>query len=215
MIFAGHQPNFMPNLAFFSKMKQADLFIVTTNIQLERREGWQVRNKILKNNKDFWLTVPVHSSNGMMAKEVDICNDDNWKEKHYNTLYQTYRHAKGFKYLSPFEKVYKKEWSRVVDLNIEIIKRFKKILEIKTPLVIDKETNGQRQKRFINLAKKYHASAYLSGKGAHLYLSKDDIADVQAHGIKFLLHEHNLSGYHLSTIHYLLTHGKKWVQDVI
>src|SRR3989338_4266927 len=45
-IIAAHQPNFLPNLAFFSKMKQADKFVVITNLQFEKQEGWQQRQKI-------------------------------------------------------------------------------------------------------------------------------------------------------------------------
>ena len=46
LIAAGHQPNYLPWLGFFDKIKQADLFIIEDNIQFER-QGFISRNKIM------------------------------------------------------------------------------------------------------------------------------------------------------------------------
>lgn len=215
MVFAGHQPNYMPNLAFFSKIKDADIFIVLTSIQFERHEKWQNRNKITTKDGDKWLTVPVLSKQGMITKDVKISNTSDWRKKQYGLLYHTYRKKEGFSYLSEFEDIFNTQWEMLIDLNIAIIKRFCDILDITTPVKIDQNHYPPKEKRFISMGQKYQADTYLSGQGANLYLSQEQIKNVEQNGIKFLIHSHNLSSYPYSAMHYLLTFGKKWIQDVI
>ena len=76
-IIAAHQANFLPNLGFFYKMQQADVFVVITNLQFEKQEGWQQRNKIAGANGDMWLTVPVLGSQNQLLKDVKINDQTN------------------------------------------------------------------------------------------------------------------------------------------
>src|SRR3989344_62251 len=144
IIVAAHQPNFMPNLGFFYKMSKADKFILITNIQYERQEGWQRRNRILNNNQDLWLTVPTLGSQNQMIKDVKINNSVLWQKKQKKTL----------------ELIYKTKWERLADLNIAIIKLIKNELKIPTELIIDEEINGDKQDLLINICKKYNADCY-------------------------------------------------------
>src|SRR3989344_1605882 len=160
IIVAAHQPNFMPNLGFFYKMSKADKFILITNIQYERQEGWQRRNKIFNNNQDLWLTVPTLGSQNQMIKDVKINNSVLWQKKQKKTLELIYKKSTNQEFLNELNKIYETKWERLADLNIAIIKLIKNELKIPTELIIDEEINGDKQDLLINICKKYNADCY-------------------------------------------------------
>lgn len=216
MIIAAHQPNFLPNLAFFSKMAAVDLFVIITNLQFEKQEGWQRRHKIKGPNGDIWLTVPVLGSQNQLIKEVKINNQFDWRKKHKRSLQTIYAKAKGKDYLGELSEIYDKEWTRLVDLSVAAIFLLRDILEIKTPIVIDKEISGIKHNLLINVCKKYGAESYLSGVGARIYLDEVRLKELAQHGIKHQIVKKDLTAhYPYSTVHYLLTEGKDWVLGVL
>ena len=61
-----HQPNFLPWLGFFDKIKRSDAFVVFDNVQYPRGKGhFGNRNKIKIDNNSKWLTVPVEGKSEM------------------------------------------------------------------------------------------------------------------------------------------------------
>lgn len=145
MLIAAHQPNYLPNLSFFHKMKRADVFIVITNIQFEKHEGWQQRHKVSGTNGDTWLTVPVFGSQNQLIKDVKINNFLPWKRKHKKTLEILYgRTTKEKKFLKSLLELYDRDWNRLVDLNFSIILLIKKFLSIETPVILDEEVSGRK-----------------------------------------------------------------------
>ena len=115
MIIAAHQPNHLPNLAFFNKMKLSDLFVIVTNLQFEKHEGWQQRHKICGPNGDIWLTVPVLGSQNQLIKGVQINNQVNWRKKHKRTLEIVYSKTKEKEALSKINSLFEKDWKRLAD----------------------------------------------------------------------------------------------------
>ena len=216
MIIAAHQPNYLPNLAFFNKMRLVDKFVIVTNLQFEKHEGWQQRHKIPGPNSDIWLTVPVLGSQNQIIKDVKINNQINWRRKHDKTLETVYAKGKGKEFLPKFVSIYQKKFERLADLNIALIHVLKDILEIKTHVVVDEEVSGIKHQLLMNICKKYEADTYLSGVGAKLYLDKEKIKEIEASEIKHQIVKRNLTAaYPYSTVHYLLHEGKKWVLNVI
>lgn len=61
MLIAGHQPNYLPNLDYFGKMREADRFVIFTNTQFNKRD-WQRRNRIPRDGKDIWLSVGIRKA---------------------------------------------------------------------------------------------------------------------------------------------------------
>lgn len=215
MILAGHQPNFLPNLAFFSKMKQSDLFVISTNIRFETRDGWQRRNKIKTFNGDLWITVPTIGSENQLIKDVMISNQTPWRRKHKVTLEKVYSNKKGSNLIPILTKPYENEWTKLADINIAFIKIIKDILDIKTPLVIDNENAEVKEKIYIAMCKKYNADIFLSGLGAKHYLADSNLENLKKNNIRLIFLGKDLSNYKYSTVHYLLTYGKEWVKNVI
>ena len=72
MIVAGHQPNYLPWLGFFDKMRRSDVFIIEDNIQFER-QGFTNRNKIITADGVRWLSVPMkHVNKPLLINEVEL-----------------------------------------------------------------------------------------------------------------------------------------------
>ncbi len=216
MIIAAHQPNFLPNLAFFNKMKLVDLFIIIGNIQFEKHEGWQQRHKIKGANGDIWLTVPVFGSQNQLIKDVKINNQLNWRRKHIKTLETVYGRSKEKRFLAKIMAIYSKDWKKLMDFNVELVFLFREFLGIKTPIVVDKKVSGAKHVLITAICKKYHADTYLSGVGAKDYLDEKKLSELKKQVIDHRFISKDLTSiYPYSTLHYLLTQGKDWVKDVI
>src|SRR4030042_1702147 len=216
MIIAAHQPNFLPNLAFFSKMKAVDKFIIITNLQFEKNEGWQYRHKLSGKNGDIWLTIPTLGSQNQLIRDVRIKNGFPWSRKHKRTIQLLYTHSKEKHIISEISKLYDQNWDRLADLNVAFIKLIAAILEIKTPIIIDEKCSGKEHKLLIHLCKKYNADTYLSGVGAKLYMTKDYLDEIETSGIKHKIVDRNLTvEFPYSTVHYLLSEGRDWVNNHI
>ena len=216
MIIAAHQPNFLPNLAFFNKMKTADLFVIITNLQFEKQEGWQQRHKIKGPNGDIWLTVPVLGSQNQKIKDVKINNQVNWRKKHQKTIRMVYAKSKGEDLIDEINSIYGSEPERLVEVNYRAILKLKDILGIETKVVLDDEISGNKHELIINVCKKYKADTYLSGVGALDYMTKERLAELKKNNIKHKFVEKNLTSlYPYSTLHYLLSEGREWILNVI
>ena len=59
MIVAIHQPQYLPWLGYFDKLRRADVFCFLDNVQYKKND-WQNRNRIKTAQGWQWLTVPVH-----------------------------------------------------------------------------------------------------------------------------------------------------------
>lgn len=216
MIVAAHQPNYLPNLAFFHKMKRADLFVIITNLQFEKHEGWQQRHKIPGPNGDIWLTVPVFGSQNQLIRDVKINNNLNWRRKHRRTLETVYAKAPAREFIPKLTSLYDESWDRLVDLNVAVIMRIHDLLDIETPVVVDERVSGVKHELLFNICNKYEADAYLSGIGVKLYLGPKHMREFKERDIKHRIVSKPLTAqYPYSTAHYVLEKGKGWILDVI
>ena len=65
MIVAIMQPYFFPYVGYFQLMQAADIFVFHDDVQYIKG-GWINRNRILKNNRVEWLTMPVKSASNYL-----------------------------------------------------------------------------------------------------------------------------------------------------
>jgi len=139
LIVSGHQPNYLPWLGFFDKLRSCDLFIIEDDIQFER-QGFTNRNKIKTFDGVRWLTVPVKHVNGpLKIREVEISNDGepNWALRHWLTLKHSYCKAPFWReYSGFFEEVYNRKWTKLIDLNMHLISGIRGFLNINTTIVM-------------------------------------------------------------------------------
>lgn len=173
MIAAIHQNNFLPWGNYFHKIKDSDIFVFLDSVEYSR--GTKInRVKIRLNN--YWLTVPVLNKAHQLIKDTLIDNSKKWKKKHLMTIEQAYKKTTYFnKYFPIIKEIYNKEWKKLSDFNIELIKEICKSLNIKTKFVKSSELNvtGFKNKLLISICKEVKADTYLSGIGAKAYNDED------------------------------------------
>lgn len=176
MVVTIHQPEHLPWLGFFDKIRQADVFVMLDHVQY-RKNYYQNRNKIRAAGGVLWLTVPVltKGNSDQSINEVQINNQGSprWKEKSWASLVQHYRKAKYWpEHGEFFERLYNADWTRLVELNEKIIRYLLAAFSIPANVVRSSELNvkGQRGDLLLDICRKAGASVYLSGISGREYL---------------------------------------------
>ena len=225
MIFAGHQPNYLPWLGFFDKLKSSDLFIIEDNVQYER-QGFTNRNKIMTADGVRWLSVPVeHANKSMLINEVKIANkgEPQWGNRHWLTLKHSYCKAPYWsEYSDFFEETYSREWTLLIDLNMHLIKGIMQFFNIDKPLIIASSIGAQGKKNELIIAqcKAVGAEVQLAGSGGKNYINHKRFEE---EGIKLVFQDFKHPVYHqtgvefvpnLSVVDYLFCTGGKCQQII-
>jgi len=221
MIVAGHQPNYLPWLGFFDKIKRSDLFIIEDNVQFEQ-QGFTNRNKIMTADGVRWLSVPVeHVNKPLLINEVRIANngEPQWGTRHWLTLKHSYCKAPYWRdYCDFFEDTYQRRWTRLIDLNMHIIKGIMSFLEIDRQLVMASSLNakGKKTELIIAQCKEVGADVQLMGIGGKCYIDNERF---KQEGIRLIFQEFEYPSYtqtcagfvpSLSVVDYLFCAGAKF-----
>ena len=132
------QPYFLPYLGYFSLIKHTDEFILLDTVQFIRH-GWIERNRILKPSNGWqYIMVPLKKhSRETLIKDIEINNDQQWKEK---ILAQLQHYKKQAPYFSNvidiLNEIFSKEYATIVDLNLASLKTVCNYLGINTPIQV-------------------------------------------------------------------------------
>ncbi len=196
MILAAHQVHFMPGLRYFSKMRGCDIFVFLDDVQYVKRE-FQNRNKI--RTKDGWqyLTLPVITKGRFYQKinEVEIDNTLDWRTEHLKAIRTNYAKATYFSnYFGEIEKIYAKNYTRLIDISMEFINFFRKHFGINNRVIFSSELkiDASSTKRLVDICLKLKADTYLSGVGARSYL---DESIFKENGIKVIWQNFEIKPY--------------------
>ena len=176
MIVSIHQPQYMPWLPYFSKISNSDIFVFLDNVQFQKN-GLHNRNELKNSNGHFWLTIPVSFNLGAKLSDIKMI-DDIWRKKHIKSIRINYSRAKNFAFFEKYiEPIILKNYSKLVDLNIEIIETIsKKYFNLKTKFLrqSDITTSSKGSGLILEICKKLEAKKYLSGPGGRNYLIEDE-----------------------------------------
>ena len=170
------QSNYIPWKGVFDMMNKVDVFVFFEDVDFTKRD-WRTRNKIKTPEGEVWLSIPVKkSSRGTKIYEIEISQETNWQEKHYQTIVQYYKKAKFFsEYKWLLDKIYlEKKWENLSEFNIYVNTLIARELGIKTEFINSKdlETNGTKDDKLIEIIKKLDGDFYLSGPAAKDYIIK-------------------------------------------
>jgi hypothetical protein len=171
LIVAVHQPQYLPWLGYFDKMRRADVFCYLNDVQFKKNE-WQNRNRIKTAQGWQWLTVPVCYHFPEKINEVEINNAAGWQKKHLLALVTNYSRAPFYEsYRAIFEDTFSREWKFISELNIHLLEHLRAALQIdEKPTVIssDLDLREEPTNRLIDICKVVGADTYLAGKdGVH------------------------------------------------
>lgn len=179
MIATIHQPDFMPWIGFFDKIKKSDVYIILDDVQFSR-SGWTHRDKFLsKDRKIQWLTVPIKKKGNFFSKisDVQIDYQTNWIDKHLNFFYFNFKNDDNYKKIFKLiEKIYLKKYGRLIELNLELIKNILLELRIKKKIILssDLKIKNNGSEKIIEILKSIKCKKYLTGIPSQNYLKLED-----------------------------------------
>ena len=181
MTLSIHQPNYLPWLGFFDKIKRSDIFVIFDNVQYPRgKNHFGNRNKIKIPNKDKWLTVPVAGKSEIKNFNEIGFKNLTWKDEHLRLLKVFYEKAPYFKdYYEDFSIELKKEYNNLSDLSTNLIRYFLRVLDINTKIVLSSDTVSDTltgSDRVMEILYTLKASRYItgSGPGSKRYINEDE-----------------------------------------
>jgi hypothetical protein len=186
MLIAIHQPNYLPYLGFFDKMKQSDIFVVYDDAQFNK-EDFQHRNRIRIYHGWKYLTVPVERKR-IPIRDIKIRNEFmikgiTWQEAHLKEIRDNYNDTP---YYAPhedyLEAIYITKYDKLIDLNMNIIHFLKDAFDIKTKIIFASELGfaSRSTERLIDITEALGGNVYLSGPAGRNYL---DVSLFERRGI--------------------------------
>ena len=218
MKVAIHQVNYLPWLGFFNKLKQADKFVMY-DIAKYVKNDIQNRNKIRTKKGWIYLTVPVEKKGHTKPLyQVLILNRSDWGSKHWKSLLLNYSKADYFdSYSGFFERLYKKKFDSLYELNKEIIIYLLKEFDINVELIETTSLNLNRELKstdmLLEILKQVGATTYVSGVGSKSYLEEDKFKDIKLiyHNFKHPIYKQSYLGFepYMAAIDLLFNKGEK------
>ncbi len=167
-----HQPNYLPWIGYFSKIKASDIFVFFDDVQFERGKTYTSRTKILNQGKEQWLTVPVLGKGQLLdIKDITCDNTQKWQTKHLKNVQNTYRKAPYFEEVySLLETMLQQKHDSLFEYNSRLIVQIISYLGIETKCInsssLGLDTALSGLDKIIEILKTTQATEYLSGSGS-------------------------------------------------
>ena len=170
-----HQPNYLPWLGYFHKMRLADALVLLDTVDFESGSASSVTNRtrIKTPSGVLQLTVPVRRSSGPRIRDVLVANGQDWVKKHLRSIEQSYAKAPHFaEVYSIVAGLLRSPHPRLADLNRTLIAAVAHYLGLQAQLLdassLPIDTPG-RNERLIAICEHLGASVYVSGRGGREY----------------------------------------------
>jgi hypothetical protein len=178
------QSNYLPWRGYFDFIASVDLFIVHDDLQFTKGD-WRNRNRIKTAQGLRWLTVPVHYRHtAQLICDTRIDHSKDWPREHLNAIRAHYAGAPFLRdVLTLVEEPLRAGHATIADLNVALLTRMCRYLDIHTPIRQSRAFNpsGAKTERLLGLLAATGATAYLSGPSARNYL---DESQFRAAGIR-------------------------------
>ncbi|MBP6919673.1 MAG: WbqC family protein [Candidatus Omnitrophica bacterium] len=225
VIVSGHQPVYLPWLGLIHKASLCDVFVFMDDVQYLTQD-WNNRNMIKSpQGKAIWLTVPVdlkHSASDrlqdiLISGQEHVAEKSRWQAVHWASLRMAYTRAPFFgKYKPFFEWLYLgKQWKRLSDLNLAILKQVFEWFDLRPKLVIGSQEGfiGVKSDLVLEHGARYKADIVVTGIFGRDYI---DTAKFERNNIKVVFQDYHHPRYsqqyggfvpNLSFVDLLFNHG--------
>ncbi len=195
-ILAVEQPRYLPDLEFFFKMKQTDVFVLADTFQYSTHSSIN-RTRIKTANGAKWLTVPIQTKDKhrQLISEVHIDNSHEWKRNHWRTLEVNYCMTPYFERYSSFlQDSFCMDWERLIDLNLHFIQYLSRELLFTghTGLGSYLPNSSDRTQRVINWLRATNCDMYLLSQKQKTLI---DIGLIQKEGFTIKTYEFESTRY--------------------
>ena len=231
MIAAIMQPTYLPWIGYFDLIDSADQFVFLNDAQVLKR-SWGVRNRILTQNGETYLTVPLSGhkhGQGSSFVETLIDTEQGWGAKHLATIRHAYSKAPYFdEVFERLEKLIFAGHSTIGALNEDFIRTTAGHLGIATPFLKSSSVagvEGSKDERLVSICQAIEAGTYLSAPGSAAYIEQEQEGGAFAQsGIELRYHSYEHPVYeqgrdeftsHMSIVDLLMNCGYSSALEVI
>ncbi len=218
MIVAIHQPDYIPYIGYFYKIKQCDCFVFLDDAQYSNT-GYTNWNTIKTAQGKQRLKIPVNQTLGDSILNVSTKDELKWKKKHLTALICSYARSKYFdEIFNNLQELLVKDYCNIADMNIEIIKDICRRFQMDKKFVCSSEMNinSRKEERILDICNKLAGNVYLSGQGARVYQEGEHFSK---RGVKLVYTNYKPVVYeqmwgafipNLSIVDYLFNYGYDW-----
>lgn len=175
MICSIHQPNYIPYIWLFHKIKQSDIFVFYDTAQYTKGD-YHNRNTIKWSNGGILLSLPVNVRLGQSIKETTF--DSRILQKHLKTIKESYKKAQFFKENEAFlEEIYSYDKNNLSEFNIHTIIQISKRLWLQTKFLVLSELienlTSQSTDALVDVCNLVGADKYISWAGWRSYIEEN------------------------------------------
>jgi hypothetical protein len=170
------QPTFLPWPGYFFLISEVDEFIFLDNVQFNKR-SWQQRNFLINNDKKLLISIPVKSKGkfDQLINEVEIEKSNFKVSKLLTQIKHFYSKEIYFnQFFYDIENILNKNHKFLIELNLDLIRYFCKIMGINTRINFCSNLNIKNNLHKIDLLSEIclirGAKSYVSTEGAKIYL---------------------------------------------
>lgn len=173
-----HQPDYLPWLGYFNKIKNSDVFVFLDSASYSRN-GFHNRNKIKTSQGWCYLTIPISRDQIFKPiKNVVLPEDSSWANKHWQSIKTSYAKAPFWNeykdFLDDYFNVKINDFKTLADLNIYFIEKICHYLGLKVKLFRDSQLSINHELKsselLLEVCKNLEAKSYLSGPSGKKYL---------------------------------------------
>ena len=196
MIVSIHQPDHLPWLPYFDKVKRSDTFVILDEAQYVKNK-FMNRNRVRTSDGWTYITIPIeHGEHFKRIRDVRLPTSSDWRKKILRTLEMNYSRAPFFlMYRSFFDELYRADITHLSELNITIIRYLTEVFDMNAQLVrasdlpLDHKLKGTEW--LISILNYLGATNYISGPSGRQYL---DLRQFERESIKveFQQYEHRV-----------------------
>jgi hypothetical protein len=169
------QSNYVPWKGYFDLIGLADEFVLYDDVAYTKND-WRNRNRIKTQQGPLWLTIPVDRSSIGGPIDAARVSDGRWRERHWRSIEQSYRHAVHFdRYANGLKALYEQDGPLLARVDRAFIAAICGWLGIETPLTDVREyaPEGEPTERLVDLCGRAGATEYLTGPSAQAYLREE------------------------------------------
>jgi hypothetical protein len=169
-----HQPDFLPHLAFFHRLLDAQIYVALDHVQFVSgtSRSWTHRDRIKTPRGAQWLSVGVQKAPlGTPINAIQLSATP-WRTRNLNLIRENYRAAAHFEEVyAELERLYALPCARLCDFTLASIDMLMRMFAIEVPRIASSslEASGTSVELLVALLRKVGATEYVSGPGARAY----------------------------------------------
>ena len=231
MIAAIMQPTYLPWIGYFDLIDAVDEFVFFDDAQVLKR-SWGVRNRILGQNGETFLTVPLSGhkhGKGSAFTDTLIDSEQRWGAKHLATIRHAYAKAPFFsEVFASFETLLSVGHKTIGALNEDFIRSTAVHIGITTAFAESSRmsgVDGTKDDRLLSICRNIGASTYAAAPGSAVYIEKEREAgafagsgvDLRYHNYDHPVYAQGRDGFtsHMSIIDLLMNCGYNSALEII